>query len=89
MLVFTSDMTIETLGSLEDLSLTTIMITIIVTVNSNMNTEQKPRVSEPQRAPQRVASASLLGANRELVIVHNGREYRLRLTQNDKLILTA
>jgi hemin uptake protein HemP len=54
-----------------------------------MNTEQKPRVSEPQRAPQRVASASLLGANRELVIVHNGREYRLRLTQNDKLILTA
>ena len=89
MLVFTSDMTIETIGSLEDLSLTTIMITIIVTVNSNMNTEQKPRVSEPQRAPQRVASASLLGANRELVIVHNGREYRLRLTQNDKLIRTA
>jgi hemin uptake protein HemP len=25
----------------------------------------------------------------KLVIVHNGREYRLRLTQNDKLILTA
>ena len=40
-------------------------------------------------APQRVALASLLGARRELLIVHNGREYRLRLTQNDKLILTA
>ncbi|OGA12335.1 MAG: hypothetical protein A3D95_00725 [Betaproteobacteria bacterium RIFCSPHIGHO2_12_FULL_69_13] len=41
------------------------------------------------RAPNRVASEALLGPHRELVIVHNGREYRLRLTQNDKLILTA
>jgi len=65
------------------------MRTIIVTVNSNMNPEQKPRVSEPQKAPQKIASAALLGPTRELVIVHNGREYRLRLTQNDKLILTA
>jgi hemin uptake protein HemP len=40
-------------------------------------------------APERVSLASLLGSRRELVIVHNGREYRLRLTQNDKLILTA
>jgi hemin uptake protein HemP len=37
----------------------------------------------------RVASAALLGESKELVIVHNGREYRLRLTQNGKLILTA
>ena len=50
----------------------------------------KPRLSEPQRAaPQKIASEALLGASRELVIVHNGREYRLRLTQNGKLILTA
>ena len=42
-----------------------------------------------EQAPLRVALASLLGARRELLIVHNGREYRLRLTQNDKLILTA
>ena len=40
-------------------------------------------------APERVSSESLLGRNRELVIVHNGREYHLRLTQNGKLILTA
>ena len=40
-------------------------------------------------APKRVASEALLGPNRELFIVHNGREYRLRLTQNGKLILTA
>jgi hemin uptake protein HemP len=39
--------------------------------------------------PKRVSSESLLGPHKELVILHNGREYRLRLTQNGKLILTA
>jgi hemin uptake protein HemP len=37
----------------------------------------------------RVCSEALLGPRKELVIVHNGREYHLRLTQNGKLILTA
>jgi hemin uptake protein HemP len=36
-----------------------------------------------------VRSEVLLGQHRELVITHNGREYRLRVTQNGKLILTA
>ena len=49
--------------------------------------------SEPVRAvhgqPQRVDSEALLGQSRELVIVHKGRDYRLRETQNGKLILTA
>jgi hemin uptake protein HemP len=40
-------------------------------------------------APQKVRSEALLGKANELLIVHNGREYRLRLTQNGKLILTA
>ena len=40
-------------------------------------------------APGRVSSEVLLGTQKELVIVHNGREYRLRMTQNGKLILTA
>lgn len=40
-------------------------------------------------APLKVASEALLGRRRELVITHNGREYRLRITQNGKLILTA
>jgi hemin uptake protein HemP len=40
-------------------------------------------------APAKVPSASLLGPRKELVITHNGREYRLRVTQNGKLILTA
>jgi len=47
--------------------------------------------SNPQsqaRSP-RIPSEVLLGPRGELVILHNGREYRLRLTQNGKLILTA
>lgn len=32
--------------------------------------------------------ASLLGSGREAVIVHRGERYRLRVTANDKLILT-
>jgi hemin uptake protein HemP len=43
----------------------------------------------PAALPLKVASESLLGPRRELVITHNGREYRLRVTQNGKLILTA
>lgn len=40
-------------------------------------------------APRKVHSEALLGSANELRIVHNGREYRLRQTQNGKLILTA
>lgn len=46
---------------------------------------------EPNRdatATSRVESASLLQGGRELLIAHAGQEYRLRLTRNDKLILT-
>ena len=64
------------------------MRTIIVLVN--LNTETKLSNTQPVRSsPQKVKSEMLLGPGRELVIVHNGREYRLRLTQNGKLILTA
>jgi hemin uptake protein HemP len=46
--------------------------------------------TEELRFPDgRVVSRQLLGERRELVIEHNGREYRLRLTQSGKLILTA
>jgi hemin uptake protein HemP len=38
---------------------------------------------------RRVSSHDLLGACGQLVITHGGREYRLRVTQNNKLILTA
>jgi hemin uptake protein HemP len=40
-------------------------------------------------AARRLASEALFGAARELVIVHAGKEYRLRITRNGKLILTA
>ena len=60
-----------------------------------MTDEPKPPM-QPQKSadtlpnpPQRVRSDALLGQAKELVIVHNGREYHLRMTQNGKLILTA
>lgn len=38
---------------------------------------------------ERIASQELLAPGKELVIVHNQREYKLRITSNGKLILTA
>ena len=35
-----------------------------------------------------IESTSLMQGSRELLIAHAGEEYRLRLTRNDKLILT-
>lgn len=50
------------------------------------------RSEAPPEAPsggvRRVPSRRLLGGGRELVIEHHGNEYHLRLTRNDKLILT-
>lgn len=62
------------------------MFTVIIIIILNM----KP-ATVPQRpsVPTKVPSESLLGARKEVVITHNGREYRLRVTQNGKLILTA
>ncbi len=48
-----------------------------------------PEVAVPRQPPPRMTSRELLGAHGELIIEHQGREYRLRLTQNGKLILTA
>ena len=38
--------------------------------------------------PPHVDSRRLLGGGRELVIEHAGQHYHLRLTRNDRLILT-
>ena len=51
---------------------------------------QPPR-GEPAagpRPPRRVESVTLFQLDRELVIVHHGQEYRLRITKSGKLILT-
>ena len=44
-------------------------------------------VVEPPPVP-RVESAILFHRGREVIIVHRGQEYRLRITKSDKLILT-
>lgn len=45
------------------------------------------RAAEPEPV-RRVESATLFQLGREVVIVHHGQEYRLRITKSDKLILT-
>jgi hemin uptake protein HemP len=37
---------------------------------------------------KRIAVSDLMGGGRETVLLHDGEEYRLRLTSNGKLILT-
>jgi hemin uptake protein HemP len=46
------------------------------------------RHADPLLAPMRVPAADLLRGRRELIILHNADEYRLRVTSNGKLILT-
>lgn len=60
-----------------------------------MNTEEtdKPAGENPpapqgRADPPMVRSEDLFSAGRELVILHEGQEYRLRLTRQNKLILT-
>lgn len=47
-----------------------------------------PRVLSLAASRQRVDSRELLQGEREVIIQHGDQEYRLRHTQNDKLILT-
>ena len=51
--------------------------------------ENAPHAAHAPARPRRTTSSALMGDQRELVIEHQGREYRLRLTQQGKLILTA
>jgi hemin uptake protein HemP len=44
--------------------------------------------AEPRDPPPCIPSSELLRGARELLILHQGETYRLRLTSNDKLILT-
>jgi hemin uptake protein HemP len=56
---------------------------------------EETRMAESEKAaqdatisPRSVESAALFGGSNELIIVHNGSPYRLRITRQDKLILT-
>lgn len=57
--------------------------------DSSQTEKARPVVAPMRERPMRVSSRQLLGERGELVIEHEGREYRLRLTQYRKLILTA
>jgi hemin uptake protein HemP len=46
------------------------------------------RQAPAEETARAISSQSLLEGARELLIRHQGREYHLRLTRNDKLILT-
>ncbi|MES2740403.1 MAG: hemin uptake protein HemP [Pseudomonadota bacterium] len=46
-------------------------------------------VASPQQTVPRTTSGALMQGGREVEIEHAGRVYRLRLTQLNKLILTA
>lgn len=50
--------------------------------------DARTRPSGNPGSRQRIDSESLLQGGRELLIAHAGEEYHLRLTRNDKLILT-
>jgi hemin uptake protein HemP len=39
-------------------------------------------------SPRSIDSAALFAGSNELIILHNGTPYRLRITRQDKLILT-
>ncbi|MGZ5150227.1 MAG: hemin uptake protein HemP [Burkholderiales bacterium] len=43
----------------------------------------------PSRDCLRLSARDLMGSRSEVVIIHEGREYTLRITRNRKLILTA
>ena len=57
-----------------------------------MNPPPRPQATAlqplPATPPARIHSEQLFAAGREVLIVHRGEEYRLRITRQDKLILT-
>lgn len=45
-------------------------------------------VDKTDMAKRSITSQELLGEVQELIIIHAGEEYRLRITSNNRLILT-
>lgn len=56
--------------------------------NSERLPEASPLHAGEVSAPPAIDVRALVGAGREAVILHKGDRYRLRITANDKLILT-
>jgi hemin uptake protein HemP len=54
-----------------------------------MEATRKPHsLSEKGHSIPRIEASTLLASSREIILIHNEQEYRLRITSNDKLILT-
>jgi len=52
------------------------------------NVEMHIQAADGSFANQSLSSKALFGGRKEIVILHDGEEYRLRITRNNKLILT-
>ena len=52
------------------------------------STPSNPRYFTPRPPRQRVNTTDLMRGSRELVLLHEGEEYILRITKAGKLILT-
>jgi hemin uptake protein HemP len=56
--------------------------------NRTFTTATVVDTSHPQHEQVRVLVSELLRGGREAILEHHGQDYRLRITQNGKLILT-
>ena len=52
-----------------------------------VNDKQKTASAEAANVPK-IDASTLLASGREVILIHKDSQYRLRLTSNDKLILT-
>ena len=53
-----------------------------------MHVSPTTQLPQPMPAMPRVRTDDLMAGSREIVILHNGQEYHLRITNAGKLILT-
>jgi len=65
-----------------------ILIHVMIIPSSDTDPLPKAESATPS-LPCWIRSEALLRGNKEVVIEHAGRQYRLRLTSRGKLILTA
>jgi len=65
-----------------------VIIGTIMIENRKSRPAGQPLPQRPQKI-ERTTTETLLGPARELIIEHDGRDYRLRVTQQGRLILTA
>ena len=54
-----------------------------------MAADGKPKIRTDEAAAiPRIDASTLLASAREIILIHKDNQYRLRITSNDKLILT-